>query len=124
MAVELSQPKLGQPMPVQANQTLGAPSHKPIKLHLSEGKGKYHAAPERPQPSSVSTGVVSAASKTLVSESGDSKDFSTSEFFHCAFSCHHKVSCEESCMQRHHMTSLHIQQSKDENAHYAVIKGV
>lgn len=97
-------------------------AHKPIKLHLSEGHGKYHPAPERPQPSTDSKGAVSAASDTLEEESKSHKSFSTTEFFHCAFSCHHKVSCEESCMKSHsNMNSLHIQRSAEDSRQHLVV---
>merc|ERR1711865_54101 len=90
----------------------------PIKLHLSEGKGKYHAAPERPQPSTDSKGAVSAASEKLVEESASHKSFSTTEFFHCAYSCHHVVSCEESCMKRHR---IKMQSTGDRSQHQHLV---
>jgi len=96
----------------------------PIALHLDAGSGKYHAAPERPVLSKDSNGVPAKASKLLTKDSSQDNEFSTSEFFHCAFSCHHKINCEESCIKRHHLSDkLTIKKAEGNSQdHYMVRK--
>lgn len=93
-------------------QAAGYHKHKPIKLDLAQGSRVVHAAPAAPQKSWSPGAAEQKASATLNSESDSQHSFRIHEFFHCAFSCEHKPSCEKKCLSRHHisMTNHEIKQ--------------